>query len=149
MKVKIGPFPKDNDDIRKINIKFHKYDIWNLDHTLALIIVAGLKKFKENSHSTPGEFIFAAGGDECYDSQFSFDFYKETNEWATKLKKNEWTKTLDKMIWAFEQHSEESLEDNFYDEKTGKLNVLEYEEYLEKIKFGLNLFSKYFGSLWD
>lgn len=49
MRVEIGPYinnPKSKKK-RKIKVTIHSYDMWSLDHTLALIILPALKKFKK------------------------------------------------------------------------------------------------------
>lgn len=43
MKAYIGRYPK-GDKERKISIRIDPWDVWNMDHTLALIIVPMLKK---------------------------------------------------------------------------------------------------------
>ena len=49
MKVKIGKY-KEN---RKIKVKIHDYDVWNLDHTLALIISPALENMNMDTHGAP------------------------------------------------------------------------------------------------
>lgn len=56
MKITIGPYVDDGD--RNISINLDDYDMWNLDHTLALIILPCLKKFKKNLHGHPGNITF-------------------------------------------------------------------------------------------
>ena len=54
MKVKIGRWPKVGD--RKVDIKIESFDTWNLDSTLALIILPALIQLKETKHGIPNEF---------------------------------------------------------------------------------------------
>jgi len=51
MKVNIGPYNDDEieDFERKIEVQVDDYDVWGLDHTLALIILPCLKKLITNS----------------------------------------------------------------------------------------------------
>jgi hypothetical protein len=42
MKVYIGPYKKTSDE-RKIDVRIDKYDTWNMDSTLAYIILPMLK----------------------------------------------------------------------------------------------------------
>ena len=48
MHVRLGRFANDDDDYetfeRDVDIHIHNYDTWNMDHTLALIIVPMLKQ---------------------------------------------------------------------------------------------------------
>ena len=47
MKVNIGPYPKNSTKSRKISIHIDNYDIFNMDTTLALIIIPMLKMRKD------------------------------------------------------------------------------------------------------
>lgn len=49
MKVEIGPYKED----RVVNIHIDKWDTWNMDHTLALIIVPMLKQLRDTNHGYP------------------------------------------------------------------------------------------------
>lgn len=100
MKVNIGKFPKTSS--RKINVTIDRYDTWSMDHTLALVILPLLLQFKENHHGVPNDFIDHSG-DENVNSQTSFDFYKETQDWAFEQGCKKWDEVLDKMIWSFYQ----------------------------------------------
>jgi len=121
MKVKIGKYHKNGAD-RKINIQIDKYDAWNLDHTLALIIHPALIIFKENSVSyglvenddVPESFRTEG---EVYDIQ-------------------KWNWVLDELIWTFGKIINE--EDRYTDVETEK-----------RISNGLRLFGKYYSNLWD
>jgi hypothetical protein len=42
-------------------------------------------------------------GGEDWDSQDSFDFYKETHQESWDIAAKRWDEVLDKMIWSFEQ----------------------------------------------
>lgn len=59
---------------RKMKIHIHNFDVWNMDNTLAHIIVPMLKKFKEQSKSHPAN-----------------------------ISEKKWNDILDQMIWSFEQ----------------------------------------------
>jgi hypothetical protein len=73
MKVTIGKYPKDHKTERKIKVKIDNWDLWSLDHTLALVILPSLKLYREK-----------AGGHPC------------------NLTLKKWHAILDKMITAFE-----------------------------------------------
>lgn len=124
---------------------FNYKDTWSLDSTLAPIICAGLKKFKEVISSTDW------GG---YPSDF------DTEE--------DWYKVLDKMIWSFENaHFELNIPEKYWEgtedmsftgtlnrEKTPEQKAL-WDEYMktcnahqERLEEGFELFGKYFQSLW-
>jgi hypothetical protein len=127
MKVKIGPFPKNTEEKRKIKIKLHKYDTWNLDHTLALIILPALKQFKEQKQS--------------YALIEKKDWIKESYEDIQDgFSAEAWDDILDEMIFAFEYVGS--------DDPTIDLSK-ETEEYQNRVNKGFELFGKYFRALWD
>lgn len=100
MKVKLGKYPKGSGN-RRVDIQIDNFDTWNLDHTLALIIYPALIQLRETKHGIPNDFAEVGGAD--YDSQDSFDFYKETHNEAFDEGVKKWEEVLDKMIWSFEQ----------------------------------------------
>jgi len=99
MKVSIGKYKKQAS--RNVKVQIDRHDIWSLDHTLALIILPALLELKEKKHGIPSDFADAGGAD--YENQDSFDFYKESHNWAFVEKCKEWELVLDKMIWSFYQ----------------------------------------------
>ena len=111
MKVKIGRWPKVGD--RKVDIKIESFDTWNLDSTLALIILPALIQLKETKHGIPNEFGRLAGQTE-YDGQFSFDFYEETHNEAFEIACKKWDEVLDKMIWSFQQIALEDYDEQYH-----------------------------------
>lgn len=128
MYVHIGPYGKS--DKRKVKIKIHKYDTWNMDHTLALLIVPMLKQLKKTKHGVPGDFVFGESDED----------YKKAEE--------AWDLVLDKMIWSFNTILREfDFEEDFW--KDGKYNKDAYYAYQEHINEGLQLFGKYYQALWD
>lgn len=100
MKVHIGNFPKHGE--RKVQVHIDGYDTWNLDSTLALIILPALLQLKKEKNGVPSSVVDNVGGEE-YASQKSFDFYQETHEEAFKIACEKWDEILDKMIWSFHQ----------------------------------------------
>lgn len=125
-------------------VKIHDYDIWNLDHTMALFILPLLKKFRSSERwGTPS----IEGGME------------------------EWNKILDKMIWSFEQLVDEDNDSQFHTgvidfvfvpnpetghtrmehgpNHTGKYDFEGHQAHREKIQEGLDLYGKHLTHLWD
>ena len=118
MKVNIGKYKK-NENPRTIKIEIDDWDIWNLDHTLAMVIHPALVKFRENLNSHPSEV---------------------TGE--------EWEEILDKMIFSFDVISNELfIEQQFF--RDGTWHKEEYEEHNKKIQEGIDLFAKWFRGLWN
>jgi hypothetical protein len=100
MKVNIGKYLKTAE--RRIEVEINKYDTWSVDHTLALIILPLLLQYKETHHGIPNDFADHSGDDNT-NSQSSFDFYKETHDWAFDESCKRWEEAVDKMIWSFYQ----------------------------------------------
>ena len=74
MKIELGRYP--NKGKRKMSIKIDKWDSWNADHTLAIIIHPVLVQLKKDTHGYPSEK-------------------------GMTMKK--WNVILDKMIFAFNE----------------------------------------------
>jgi len=148
---------------RNIKIRIDKYDTWNMDNTLALIILPMLKQLKSTKHGSPlvddedvPEHMRHGGDDD------NWVHYK-------------WEWVLNEMIWAFEQELDDSWEDKFvhgtpvYDwNKWEDDDGVPYQrvqmtqtnpdywvdregikEYNDRINNGFRLFGKYYRGLWD
>lgn len=100
MKVHLGKYRK-NSDSRKIDVKIESFDTWSLDSSLAHIILPALIQLKNTKHGVPSEFAYVGGAD--WESQDSFDFYKETHDECFNIACKRWEDILDKMIWSFQQ----------------------------------------------
>ena len=124
---------------RKIKVKIHDYDTWNMDDTLAHIIYPMLIQLKKTKHGSPlvdNEDVPAHlhrpdGLDECV---------IDVN-WHMR-----WYWVLDEMIWAFET----SIKDEpcFVDDN-GVVDVKGSEKYYKQRANGFRLFGKYYQGLWD
>lgn len=107
--------------------KIPKKQAWNANTYMAKDIVKYLRAFKkENTHTTPMEFVNSENAME------------------------EWHALIDKMIWSFDQISND-YSGEYYLDKISDNETYEklQKEYNEKLKEGLNLFAKYFCDLWD
>lgn len=143
MKVNIGPYPKGKSKRkRSISVKIDNYDLWSLDHTLALIILPALKQLKALKHGAPG-------------SLFDLKHHK-MKDWKSKAFKvaekkshdagfKKWYGILDEMIYSFERVVK--MDDTKFHTKKG----FDQKAYLaseKKIDAGLVLFGTYFRALW-
>lgn len=170
MKVFIGPYvPWDEEGNREINVEIHDYDTWNMDSTLALVILPMLKQLKETKQGAPGSMPAFSQVSHYY-SQETMAFYEEDNDVAWDEGHKQWEEILDKMIWSFEQLLED-WEDQYH---SGEYDVLwedvegtdcklmvhgpkhthtfdfkGYSKHLERIKEGFRLFGQYYMDLWD
>ena len=167
-----GSFASD----RRVSVKIDRWDTWNIDSTLAPIIVPLLRQLKETAHGAPGDMKPFSQTSEC-SVQYCFDFYSEGDNAAWAAGHEEWKKILDEMIWAFEQYTidwesqyhsgvidysfvpanEEGIEceNGEYSvmkrgpNDTHKFDSEGYMKHLARMKKGTELFGKYYGNLWD
>ena len=126
MKVNIGKFPKKYTTQRKISVQIDDFDTWSLDHTLALIIHPALVKFKEDSMDV---------GHPC----LCDDLTTCTVDGNVCTCSDKWQEMLDKMIWSFGQ---------IVTDDSDSYTIEQYRAYEVRMQEGLELFGKYFRSLW-
>lgn len=141
-------------------VKIDKHDTWNMDSTLATIILPMLLQLKATKHGVPSEF--ATTGGENWSSQAHFDFY-DTDDELFKKAAAEWDAVLDKMIFAFEHIVDDEWEDTFstgeFDSSkaigeegwigTYKSDRQAVQKVYDQIQEGLELFGKHYRHLWD
>jgi hypothetical protein len=177
MKVDIGPYVSYNTQYelfedttpvfsRKIHVEIDDYDTWNMDSTLALIVLPMLKKLKEKKHGAP--FV------DLNDVPVHLHPTDPVNEYETDDKHfDRWDWVLDEMILAFESKFNDWEEqfwktkpeidwDDLSEKKTDEdgLITLEWktkgecdwdgmQAYQARISNGFRLFGVYYESLWD
>lgn len=160
---------------RKRSVKIHidKWDTWNMDRTLAMIILPMLKQLNDTKHGAP-----------CVDDA---DVPEHLRSTVAPPKENEydtdgnhflrWDWVLGEIIWAFEQHQpdcdweqqyysgthdlywEVSAKDDkgkatMYQMKNGpddtwKVDMEGLKAHQNRIANGFRLFGKYYQNLWD
>jgi len=147
---------------RRINVQIHDYDVWGVDHTLALIIVPMLEKLREKKHGSPHVDL-----DDVPEHLRNEEDFHERWDWV-----------LDEMIWAFEQHRKENWEDQYchnvdqldvtfksIPNSTNSELLVNRQKDVNKPKYwydqdgakahsdrmdnGRRLFAKYYNCLWD
>ena len=171
MFVKLGPVGRKN---RAEKVVIDDYDVWNLDHSLALIIVPALKILKEKKQGAPSvdnEDV----SDELRASDEDLHTYSKNGE-TDEHYFDRWDYVMDEMIFAFESKLED-WEEQFAsgendvkfveipDKKDeegeplwtwehGPNHTREYdvegrEKYQARLTKGFKLFGKYYEGLWD
>lgn len=177
MKVNLSRYRKNTD--RKIDVEIQPFDTWSLDHTLASIIFPALCQLKETKHGIPSEFAYAGGEDYIDQDSFDFykETHNEAFEecckrWDEVLDKmiwsfyqiafvdyeelyhhgkikTDWIKTdityknpITGNVEPTYQLIDKNPEEHWYDHDGHQLHE-------ERIQEGLELFGKYFRSLWD
>lgn len=177
MKVKIGNYKSKGRGKRNINVEIEDFDTFDCFYTLSYIILPMLLQFKNNMHGVPNSFT-----QETASGQLSlFEETKEESDQWFEQNYLEWEKTVDKMIWSFQQILFDNYTDKYHHGKpnynfletkmkvtnpvTGKLektyelvdsnpndhwyDYIGHELHDERIQEGLDLFAKYFRSLWN
>ena len=135
-------------------VKIDYWDIWNMDSTLAPIILPMLKQLKEHKHGSGivdledvPEYLRCDSTEE-WDDQKCFDFYNEHEvKEGDRDVHARWNWVLDEMIWAFEQLCDYDNDKEFYHGE--KFDVKGYEKHHNRINNGTRLFGKYYRNLWD
>lgn len=158
MKVYIGRYPKDSSKERKVRIEIAPYDVWNMDHTLSLIVVPMLKMLKEQKQGAPN-----VDDDDVPHAIKSTSAKPPAKEHELdEFWHQRWDYIMDEMIWAHEQMIDDKGDDVFYDwsgvdenapvmtqVRTLKVDSAGLQAYHERINNGLRLFGKYYRALWD
>ena len=146
---------------RRTWIHIDNYDVWSMDHTLALIIVPMLKKIQTQKHGhgwiddkdVPKDYRSTVKGAKKGLTQYEWDHNAEARyAWM-----------LEELIWTFTQlcddqdgegqfydHTESSKEKDFNKSmQLLKVDQVGLEAHRKRIENGLRLFGKYFRTLWD
>jgi len=148
---------------RSVYIRIDKYDTWNMDRTLAMIILPMLKQLKATKHGSPHVELV--------------DVPEELRSGDDEIIHTRWSWVLDEMIWAFEQHQPDcdweeqyttgvidfkSVPCEFDENGKPKLYRLDHgpnhtattdwdgrQKHQARIDNGFRLFGKYYQGLWD
>jgi len=156
---------------RFIFVKIQPHDVWNMDETLAHIILPMLKLLRDNKHGSP----FVDNEDvpaELRRTEEEEKIFNETGESDENFHKR-WEYVLSEMIWAFEQklidwesqyrsgNFDYQFEDagvidgeTVFELKPGPNNTYKVEwdamkAHRDRMTNGFKLFGKYFECLWD
>lgn len=147
-------------------VKIDRYDTWNMDGTLAKIILPMLKQLHATKHGSP-----LVDDEDVPEELKSTSAPPKENEWdidGNHFKR--WDYVMEEMIWAFEQKNTDWQEQYCSgkhdiswekDEKTGMSEMkrgpmdtykCDYEAmkvHQARISNGMRLFGKYYEGLWD
>ncbi len=150
------------------------FDVWNLDHTLALIIVPALKVLKKKKQGAP----FVKNEDVPKHLRAADEEMKINDAGGGDTDKHyfdRWDWVLDEMIWAFQQKLEDWEEsycsgetdvnwikikekddkgEDMYEMVNGPNHTFEVDmegtkKHQTRIDNGIMLFAKYYEGLWD
>ncbi len=171
MKVEIGPYQDWDEEkqayvpeVRVKNIHIDKWDTWNMDRTLAMIIHPMLVQLKATKHGS------SMVNDEDVPEQIRSTSAKlKKNEWDTdEFVHDRWDWVIDEMIWAFAEHCKDDGEKEFFTHHEFDENEDSYNEFQKELKIGhididtdglkkynkrkengFRLFGVYFHCLWS
>lgn len=168
MKVLIGKYPKKADRERKVKIQIDKFDTYNMDHTVALIVLPMLQQLFHTKHGHP--FVdpedvpnhLRVGPTNTLDHESQLSLFQTPNECIYKTHERAWDWIMCEMIWTFENIIDEDSDACFfnhpspdeYETWTERLQNIKVDNvglnaHHQRIDNGLRLFGKYFRSLWD
>ena len=142
---------------RKIVVKIHDYDVWGLDHTIALIAAPALRRLKDKKRGAP--FVDDDDVPEELRSTAAPPVLEYQTD-ANHFKRWEWV--IGEMIWAMDQVADDNADSVFFDHSQVDESA-PFEEQVKGVKYdkegwqawdhrktnGLRLFGKYFEGLWD
>lgn len=142
MYVQIGRY-RDDDIPREEHVVIHSYDTWNMDHTLALIILPMLKQLKATTHGAPAvEFQDVPEELHPANAEEASKLYWQNGETDENYFKR-WDYVLDEMIYSFDCKANK-------DEPYIRIeDIEEAKREQARISNGFRLFGKYYEGLWD
>ena len=145
-------------------VRLDPWDTWSFDHTLADIILPGLKQLQATKHGAP--FVDDEDVPEGMNLR-STEAEPKENEWDTDSNHfKRWDWVLAEMIWAFEQKVKDDADSQFFDHSECGDEKFPWNrdgQYVSKVKYdseghaawqarkanGFRLFGKYYEGLWD
>jgi hypothetical protein len=144
-------------------VRLDPWDTWSFDHTLADIVLPGLRQLKATKHGAP-----FTEDDDVPEYLRSYMAQPKENEWdIDSLHFMRWDWILDEMIWAFEQKVDDNADSQFFDHSecptdprarledfTNGASKVKYDseghkKWQERKANGFRLFGKYYENLWD
>lgn len=152
---------------RKIIVRIDNYDVWGMDHTLALIVVPLLLRLKEKKQGAPlvddedvPEHLKSTSAPPLTEEEINFGGTDEN--WFPR-----WDWILDEIIWSFEQILDEESELKFSRDKDPSkpsdeqgisfresvdrvdFDIEAYQAHKDRVQKGMCLFGKYLQGMWD
>ena len=176
MKINIGKYSKKANGRRKIDVQIDNYDTWSLDHTLALIIYPALLQLKATKQGVPNEFASEPASNQetfdFYQESYDDEWKAGLERWDETLDKMIWSfEQLLKGDYDEQYHHGKAKYDWVKTDKqypnpvTGVMEPtykmvdknpdahwydhVGHIKHDERIQEGLELFGKYFRSMWD
>lgn len=150
---------------RKINIRIDNYDVWGMDHTLAMIIVPMLEKLQTQMHGYPFVHDEDVPDNIKSTSAPALTEEQEENGRMDAFAEDRWRWVLNEMIWTFKQHADDDWEEQYHsgkhdfrledgEFKTGPNDTFKVDRdgiktHHLRMENGRRLFARYYEALWD
>lgn len=142
----INPLIKNRE--RKIKVRIDPSDTWDMDGTLAHIVLPMLKQLKETKLGAP-----YVDDEDVPEHLRSTAAETKENEWDTDSNHfKRWDWVMDEMIYAFETELDDDWDTRLFKKYNQKWTEEAWEErevIQKRISNGYRLFGKYYQSLWD
>lgn len=106
----------DDRDTIGTQIIIHPWDTWNMDHTLALIILPMLKQLKATKHGAPNVDSEDVPEELRMPDGWYENNYNKNGETDPHFFQR-WDYVLDEMIWAFQHEVDDDWEDLFFSDE--------------------------------
>ena len=140
MKVKMSKY---TDSGQEVKVRIDHWDTWNMDVSLAHIILPMLKQMVVDKQGAPNVDCEDVP-EELRATDAELESYNQTGETDTHFF-DRWNWVLNEMIYSFETKvSDEDVLSQYY--TVHKLE--EAKKVQERISNGFRLFGKYYESLW-
>jgi len=140
MKVKMGKY---TDSGQEVKVRIDHWDTWNMDVSLAHIILPMLKQMVDDKQGAPNVDCEDVP-EELKATDDELKYYKETGETDIHFF-DRWDWVLNEMIYSFETKvSDDDVLSQYY--TADKLE--EAKKVQERISNGFRLFGKYYEALW-
>ena len=153
MRVKIGKYPTHRfyhnflydkfgyAPTQNVEVKIDEWDTWNMDETMAHIILPMLKQLRKKKHSYPSSLPNEAAWNDIVDKMI-FSFSSKLNDWEDQFHSG-----VQDIEWVDNKDGTSSMEKGPND--TYKIDVEGMKAYQSRIDEGFLLFGKYYENLWD
>lgn len=131
---------------RKIRVHIDDYDVWNMDTTLALIILPMLHKIKQDKHGSP-----LVQDMDVPDHLKSILDTQRIDVWDIDCYHHDrWNWVLDEMIYSFNSKVDDRWDDQFWvgDVYEGTHDHIAHDAAMLRVQRGFELFGKYYSGLW-
>lgn len=138
MKVNIGKYPKRGNKAQRVKVKIHKYDTWNMDMTLAFVILPMLQQLKRTKHGSP----YIDNADVPENLRLDDNSNQDDAYWRSFHAR--WDYVIDEMIFGFSQLvcGNDGIDYNDFQSE-------DYKKNQARLANSFMLFGKYYQSLWD